>query len=103
MKRYQMNQLFDDTLYIDKSVVTEYDKRKWKKKFQKYCDSNEIRKESGHTGLNACGYWYPCEECKMDCKYPCSSAMIKYLSFRNINIDYKNTSKEYLDKLLRLE
>lgn len=98
-----MNKLFDDTPYIDRNVVTSYDKRKWRKEFQKYCDSDEIRKESSHTGLNACGYWYACGECKMGRKYPCSSALIKYLSIRNVNIDYKNTNKEYLDKLLRLE
>lgn len=98
-----MNQLFDDTPYIDKNVVTAYDKRKWKKKFQEYCDSEEIREESSHTGLNACGYWYACEECETDRKYPCSSALIKYLSSKNVNIDYKNTSKEYIDKLLRME
>ena len=41
----KQNKLFDDTIYIDKNVVTPYDKAKWKALFQNYCDSDEIRKE----------------------------------------------------------
>ena len=59
-----MNKLFDDTPYIDKSVITSYDKKKWKKAFQEYCDSPKIREESNRNGLNACGYWLACDECK---------------------------------------
>lgn len=30
-----MNKLFDDRPYIDKSVITDYDKKKWKNLFSK--------------------------------------------------------------------
>ena len=97
-----MNKLFDDKPYIDKSVVTSYDKKKWKKAFQEYCDSDEIRKESDANGLNACGYYYACDYCEgSDKSCACSKATIEYLKEKNIEIDYKNTSKEYLDKILR--
>ncbi len=100
-----MNKLFDDTPYIDKNVVTSYDKAKWKKKFQGYCDSPKIREESAENGLNYCGYWYACDECLgyESRKYPCASSLIAYMNKKGITIDYKNTSEEYLDKLLRLE
>lgn len=98
-----MNKLFDDTPYIDKTITTaSYQKQKWKRKFQEYLDSDEIREESSHTGLNACGYWYACDECFKG-KYPCSNALIQYMKKRNKNIDFNNVSKEHLDKLLRLE
>lgn len=97
-----MNKLFDDKPYIDKSVVTSYDKKKWKKAFQEYCDSDEIRKESDDNGLNACGYYYACDYCEGSDKLcACSKATIEYLKEKNIKIDYKNTTKEYLDKILR--
>ena len=96
------NKLFDDTIYIDKNVVTSYDKQKWKKAFQKYCDSDEIRKESDDNGLNACGYYYACDCCEgSDLPCACAKATIEYLNEKNIEIDYKNVSKEYLDKILR--
>lgn len=97
-----MNKLFDDTIYIDKSVVTSYDKRKWKALFQSYCDSDEIRKESDLTGLNACGYWFACDECEgSDLPCACANALLDYCKDKGIQIDFKNTSKEYLDKCLR--
>lgn len=97
-----MNKLFDDTSYIDKSVVTNYDKRKWKQKFQEYCDSNEIRKESNLTGLNACGYWFACDYCDGS-DLPCANAMLQYFHLKGKQVDFKNISIEYLDKLLREE
>lgn len=97
-----MNKLFDDTIYIDKSVITAYDKKKWKALFQNYCDSDEIRKESTQNGLNACGYWFACDYCKgSDLPCACANALIDYFSIIGESIDYINTSKEYLDKLLR--
>lgn len=55
--------------------------------------------------MNACGYWLACDECLgyENRKYPCASSLLEYLSKKGIKIDYKNTSYEYLDKLLRLE
>ena len=38
--KMKQNKLFDDTVYIDKNVVTPYDKAKWKALFQSYCDSD---------------------------------------------------------------
>ena len=94
-----MNKLFDDNIYIDKSVVTPYDK----KKFQEYCDSDEIREESNENGLNSCGYYYACDLCDgSDLPCACARATIQYLKEKGVEIDYKNTSKEYLDKILRL-
>lgn len=99
-----MNKLFDDSIYVDKNVVTPYDKKKWQKKFQEYCDSDEIRKESDENGLNACGYYYACNLCAgSDLPYACAKATIEYLKNQGIEIDYKNTSKDYLDKILRYE
>lgn len=99
-----MSKLFDDTSYIDKTVVTDYDKRKWKEKFQKYCDSDEIRKESESTGLNSCGYWFACDYCDgSDLPCACAKAMLQYFHETGRQVDYKNTSKEYLDKLLKGE
>ena len=96
------NKLFDDTVYIDKNITTPYDKSKWKILFQKYCNSDEIRKESEETGLNACGYWFACDECNgSDLPCACANALIDYFKKRGKTIDYKNISKEYLDKLLR--
>ena len=97
-----MDKLFDDTQYIDKSIVTDYDKKKWKESFQKYCDSDEIRKESDLTGLNACGYWFACNYCDgSDLPCACARALIQYFNETGREIDYKDTSEEYLDKLLR--
>ena len=97
-----MNKLFDDTVYIDKNVVTSYDKVKWKEKFQEYCDSDEIRKESNENGLNACGYWFACDYCDgSDLPCACAKALIQYFHEIGRQIDYKNTSIEYLDKRLR--
>lgn len=99
-----MDKLFDDTPYIDKTVSAQNDKRKWVKKFQEYCDSPKIREERSRNGLNACGHWFACDECQENFKsYPCARALTLYLKQKNIVIDYKNTSEEYLDKLLRLE
>ena len=98
------NKLFDDTIYIDKSVISSYDKTKWKTMFQKYCDSDEIRKESDDNGLNACGYYYACDYCEgSDLPCACAKATIEYLKEKGIEINYKDTSKEYLDKILRYE
>ena len=98
------NKLFDDTLYIDKNVITTYDKKKWQKKFQEYCDSDEIRKESDENGLNACGYYYACDLCDgSDLPCACARATIQYLKEKGIEINYKDTSKKYLDKILRYE
>lgn len=47
----KINKLFDDTVYIDKNIVTSYDKAKWKAMFQTYCDSDKIRKESEIDGI----------------------------------------------------
>lgn len=80
------NKLFDDTPYIDRTVVTDYDKKKWKEAFQNYCDSDKIRKESDLTGLNAC-----------------AKAMLQYFFETGRQVDYKNTDEKYLDKLLRGE
>ena len=98
-----MDKLFNDTLYKDKSIISSYDRQKWKRAFQEYCDSDEIRKESDDNGINACGYYYACDLCEgsdLDCA--CAKATIEYLNNKGIKIDYKNTSKEYLDKILRL-
>lgn len=100
----KQNKLFDDTPYIDKLVVTPYDKTKWKKEFQKLCDSDEIRKESDENGLNACGYWFACDLCEgSDKPTPCASALIKYLAKEHKEVDYRNIDIKYLDKLLRKE
>lgn len=100
----KMNKLFDDTIYIDRSVITPHDKAIWKAMFQTYCDSDEIRKESEKNGLNACGYYYACDLCDgSDLPCACARATIQYLKEKGIEIDYKNTSKEYLDKILRYE
>lgn len=97
-----MNKLFDDKPYIDKSVITPNDKKKWKEKFQEYCDSDEIRKESDLTGLNACGYWYACDYCDgSDLPCACANAMLDYFNLTGRKVDFKNTDKKYLDKLLR--
>ena len=97
-----MNRLFDDKPYIDKSVITPNDKKKWKEKFQEYCDSDEIRKESDLTGLNACGYWYACGYCDgSDLPCACANAMLDYFNLTGRKVDFKNTDKKYLDKLLR--
>lgn len=97
-----MDKLFDDTQYIDKSVVTDYDKKKWKKAFQEYCDNDEIRKESDLTGLNACGYWFACDYCDgSDLPCACARALIQYFNETGRQIDYKNTDIKYLDTLLR--
>ena len=99
-----MDKLFDDSVYVDKSIITPYDKKKWKTKFQEYCDSDEIRKESDENGLNACGYYYACDLCDgSDLPCACARATIQYLKEKGVEIDYKNTSKEYLDKILRYE
>ena len=99
-----MNKLFDDTIYIDKSVVTAYDKSKWKAIFQAYCDSDEIRKESDLTGLNACGYWYACDYCDgSDLPCACANALIQYFHETGRKIDFKNINVKYLDELLRGE
>ena len=99
-----MDKLFDDKEYIDKSIITQYDKQKWKKKFQEYCDSDEIRKESEENGLNACGYWYACDLCDgSDLPCACANALLQYFNETGRKVDFKNTSKEYLDKILRLE
>ncbi len=98
----KQNKLFDDTIYIDKSVITPYDKKKWKKKFQEYCDSDEIRKESDENGLNACGYWYACDYCEgSDLPCACAKALIELFEDIGKTIDYKNTDIKYFDKLLR--
>lgn len=97
-----MNKLFDDTIYIDKNVITPYDKEKWKAMFQSYCDSDEIRKESDENGLNSCGYYFACDYCEgSDLACACAKATIECLKEKGIEIDYKNISKEYLDKILR--
>lgn len=97
-----MNKLFDDSVYIDKSIVTDYDKKKWKALFQTYCDIDKIRKESDETGLNACGYWFACDYCDgSDLPCACAKALIQYFFETGRKIDYKNISDEYMDKLLR--
>lgn len=109
MKRHQhtdvmMDQLFDDSRFIEKRDYTSNEKRKWKRKFQEYCNSQEIQEESARTGLNACGCWFACDECREDySNYPCSSSLISYLKKKRVSVDYGNTDKEYLDKLLRLK
>lgn len=98
------NKLFDDTPYIDRTVVTDYDKKKWKEAFQNYCDSDKIRKESDLTGLNTCGYWYACDYCDgSDLPCACAKAMLQYFFETGRQVDYKNTDEKYLDKLLRGE
>lgn len=97
-----MNKLFDDTIYIDKSIVTPYDKAKWKAMFQSYCDSDKIRKESDLNGLNTCGYWYACDYCEgSDLSCACANAMLEFFEEKGIDVDFKNTDEKYLDKLLR--
>lgn len=96
--------LFDTKPLIDKNVITQNDKRKWKQAFQEYCDSEEIREESANNGLNACGYYYACDLCDgADLPCACAKATIQYLKEKGIQIDYRNISKEYLDKILRYE
>ena len=98
----KQDKLFDDTIYIDESVVTPYDKAKWKAMFQSYCDSEEIRKESDENGLNACGYWYACDHCEgSDLPCACANALIELFKDIGKTIDYKNTDIKYLDKILR--
>jgi hypothetical protein len=97
-----MDKLFDDEVYIDKSVTTPNDKEKWKKEFQKLCDSDEVREESNNNGLNACGYWYACDYCNDSGeKCACAKALIRYCKENKIQIDYKNINKDYLNKMLR--
>lgn len=97
-----MNKLFDDRPYIEKSVITDYDKKKWKNSFQALCDSDEIRKESDLSGLNACGYWFACDLCDgSDLSCACANALIQYFNETGRKIDYKNTDRKYLEKLLR--
>lgn len=99
-----MNKLFDDTIYKDKSTISYYDKKKWKQAFQQYCDSDEIREESARNGLNSCGYYYACDLCDgSDLPCACANATTQYFKETGRQIDFKNTSKEYLDKILRLE
>ncbi len=96
------NKLFDDTIYIDKSVVTPYDKSKWKAMFQAYCDSDEIRKGSSINGLNACGYWHACDYCDgSDLPCACANSMLQYFKEIGRKVDFKNTDTKYFDKLLR--
>lgn len=96
--------LFSTKTLIDKNVITQNDKKKWKKAFQEYCDSEEIIEESANNGLNACGYYYACDLCDgADKSYACARATIQYLKEKGISIDYRNLSKEYLDKILRYE
>lgn len=94
--------LFDNKLYVDKSVVTDYDKKKWMKAFQEYCDSDNIREESEKNGLNACGYWFACDYCDgSDLPCACARALLQYFHEIGKSVDYKNTDKNYLDKVLR--
>ena len=98
----KQNKLFDDTIYIDKNVVTAGDIAKWKVMFQSYCDSDEIRKESDKNGLNVCGYWYACDFCGGgDLPCACANAMLEYFEKIGKQVDFKNTDIKYLDKLLR--
>lgn len=93
-----MNKLFDDTPYI----VHGPNKQKWKRAFQKYCDSDKIREESSLDGLNSCGYWYACDECNGSGTYcPCATALMNYIKDKDIVINFDNISEEYLDKVLR--
>ena len=100
----KQEKLFDDKQYLDRTITTPYEKKKWKQKFQEYCDSDKIRKESEENGLNACGYYYACDLCDgSDLPCACANATIEYHFLQGINIDFKNTSEEYLDKILRYE
>lgn len=89
------------TITIDEVRKKIQARPKWLNAFQKFCDSNEIQKESEINGINACGYGIQCDECDMvfeTCQ--CSRAMEKYLKKKQISIDYKNTSEEYFRELL---
>ena len=77
-------------------------KQKWLRSFQKYCDSDEIRKESELNGINACGYGVQCEYCKgSEKRLACARAMVEFTKEeRHFDIDYSNTSNEYFRELL---
>lgn len=76
----------------------------WLKAFQKYCDSEQIQKESEINGINACGYGIQCDYCDMKFgTQQCARAMENYMKRKRIAINYLNSSKEYFHKLLEGE
>ena len=96
--------LFDDSIYIDERVSTKNDARRWLYHFQKYCDSDAMREESSRTGLNACGYGIQCDFCPgSEKKDACARAMRDYCRSKNISINFRNTSAEYFERMLRGE
>lgn len=76
----------------------------WLRKFQKFCNSDEIREESGRNGINACGYGIQCDMC-LDSSHrlACALAMDDYCFTQKKQIDYSNVSVEYFRKLLEGE
>lgn len=82
-------------------IMTEEEKERIKKIL---LGNGGVRKESNLTGLNACGYWYACDYCDgSDLPCACANAMLQYFHETGKQVDFKNTNKEYLDKLLRGE
>lgn len=73
----------------------------WLRAFQKFCDSDEIRKESEKTGINACGYGIQCDICNgSDNRLACAESIDEYYRSKRLQINYRNTGEEYFRKLL---
>ena len=76
----------------------------WLRAFQKFCNSDEIRKESEKNGINACGYGIQCDMClDQSHRLACALAMDDYCFTQKKRIDYSNVSAEYFRKLLEGE
>ena len=76
----------------------------WLRAFQKFCNSDEIREESGKNGINACGYGIQCDMClDSSNRLACALSMDDYCFTQKKQIDYSNVSAEYFRKLLEGE
>ena len=76
----------------------------WLRAFQKFCNSDEIRKESEKTGINACGYGIQCDMClDSSNRIACALAMDDYCFTQKKQIDYSNVRADYFRKLLEGE
>lgn len=73
------------------------EEEKWKRHFQKFCDSDEIREESKLNGIQ-------CDYCRgSHIENACAKSMIEYCDENGIKIDFRDISKCSFRKLLKGE
>ena len=88
------------TLFDVKPTYTDYQVRKWTKKYVEYCD-HVYQERGAYTGEYCCGYHWCCDECKQTLCKGCADCVhtIKQIARElQIKIDYFDFDFEKLER-----